>query len=125
MGAVVDRARACIGARFRLHGRDVAHALDCVGVAAHAFGIDRAPAGYALRGGDPAHAIAAIDARLCRTDDAAPGALLLLAVAPFQLHLAIVTPAGFVHADAALRRVVEVPGLPRWPVLAAWRSRED
>ena len=35
---VVARARGCVGARFRLHGRDPATGLDCVGLAAIAIG---------------------------------------------------------------------------------------
>jgi hypothetical protein len=37
------------------------------------------------------------------------------------LHLAIHSGAGFIHADLSLRRTVETPGAPRWPVIAAWR----
>ena len=51
------------------------------------------------------------------------GDLLLMAVAEDQLHLGVLTLRGFVHADARLRRVVETPGLPRWPVIAIYRRR--
>jgi hypothetical protein len=50
-----------------------------------------------------------------------PGDILLLNAGPAQLHLGIWTGAGLIHADAALRRVVETPGLPRWPILSIWR----
>ena len=114
---VVARARACVGTRFRPQGRSIGEGLDCVGVAAHAFGV-AAPAGYAMRGGS-ADAIAARLVALGFV--AAPdGALLLLAGGPHQFHLAVLTEAGFVHADATLRRVVEVPGWPRWPLLSRW-----
>lgn len=120
---VVAAALACVGARFRLHGRRVAQGLDCVGVAAHAFGIEAVPTGYALRGG-AADAIVAVVRRLgfkaCA--DAGPARLLLLDAGPFQFHLAVTTARGFVHADAGLRRVVERPGVPRWPVLGIWRK---
>lgn len=46
---------------------------------------------------------------------------MLCAVAEEQLHLAIHCGASFVHADAQLRRVVETPGEPRWPIIAAFR----
>ena len=36
--------------------------------------------------------------------------------------LAIATDAGIIHADAALRRVVERPGAPPWPIVARWRK---
>lgn len=104
-----------VGARFRLHGRDPASGLDCVGLAALAFGRD-APTGYALRGGDAEAVAASLDAMLVRADGAAAGDLLLLRTGPGQLHLAIRTEGGFVHADAGLRRVVERPGAPPWPV---------
>jgi hypothetical protein len=33
------------------------------------------------------------------------------------------TNAGFVHAHAGIRRVVETPGMPEWPLLAVYRKR--
>lgn len=117
----IERARGAIGARFRLHGRCVAHGLDCVGLAGLAFGI-AVPRGYALRGGSVAQVIAAAEAAgLVRADDARVGDLLLLNAGAGQLHLAIASEAGVIHADAALRRVVERPGVPPWPELARWR----
>ncbi len=53
---VAQAALGTVGSRFRLHGRDSATGLDCVGVALAAMragGFDRAgPEGDALRGGD-------------------------------------------------------------------------
>lgn len=123
--AVVVRARACIGARFLAHGRDPAFGLDCVGVAAVAFGCEVA-GGYALRGGDPARIITGIEQRgLVRGEDPArPGDLLLIAAGHGQLHLAIRTDTGFVHACARLRRVVETPGLPAGTTLGFWREKD-
>jgi hypothetical protein len=46
---------------------------------------------------------------------------MLMRTGPAQLHLAIRTWRGFVHADAALRRVVERPGAPEWEVLGLGR----
>lgn len=51
------------------------------------------------------------------------GDLLLLAPGADQLHLAVLTERGFVHAHAGLRRVVETPGEPQWPTLGAFRRR--
>ena len=120
---IVAAARACIGARFRLHGRALETGLDCVGVVALAYGRERVPAGYALRGGDVADVVAAIAAAgFDRVAVPQPGDLLLLAPGRYQHHLAILTDRGFIHADAGLRRVVEAPGAPRWPLVAAWRS---
>lgn len=118
----VAAARACIGARFRPHGRDPAHGLDCVGLVAIAFA-RAVPGRYALRGGRP-EAVARLiaDAGLAPVDigDAGAGALLLVEVGPGQLHLVVTTPRGFVHADAGLRRVTEAPGRPAGSVIGAW-----
>ena len=124
---IVARARACIGARFRPQGRAPALGLDCIGLAAHATGRP-APSGYGLRGHDPARlarGLAAAGLHAIDAAAAAPGDLLLVAAGPAQLHLLVRTPDGFVHADAGLRRVVEVPGAPRWPLLGAWRAARE
>lgn len=120
----LDRARGAIGVRFRLHGRSVAFGLDCVGLAGLAYGI-AVPRGYALRGGSVAQICAIAQAAgLGRVADARPGDLLLLNVGAGQLHLAIASEGGVIHADAGLRRVVERPGVPPWPELARWRRGE-
>ena len=122
---VADAALALVGAPFRLHGRDAVHGLDCIGVIAAALRgagwVGAVPSGYALRGGDPVAVIAQFDAVLVRGDGTAAGDVLLFRVGPGQLHGAVRTRAGIVHADAALRRVVERPGAADWPLLAAWR----
>ena len=120
MNEVAARARTAVDARFRLHGRDPATGLDCVGLAAFAFGLD-APTGYALRGGDAGAVAARLDAVLARADRDARGDLILMRTGPGQLHLGVRTEAGFIHADAGLRRVVERPGAPPWPILGCWR----
>ncbi|MBA2932990.1 peptidoglycan endopeptidase [Sphingomonas sp. CGMCC 1.13654] len=121
--AVIAAARACIGVRFRLHGRSRETGLDCIGLAALAFGRNCIPAGYALRGGDPDRVASAIESFGFRpTTDARPADLLLFNAGPHQLHLAILTGRGFIHADARLRRVTEVPGPPPWPVIGRWRA---
>lgn len=118
-------ALGCVGARFRLHGREPAHGLDCVGVAAvaaRAVGCAMpVPSGYRLRSGDAAGVAATIDGWLARGAEDAEGALLLARPGLGQLHLAIGVAGGTVHADAGLGRVVMRPGAPPWPVLAAWR----
>ena len=53
----------------------------------------------------------------------AAGDLLVCSVAADQLHLAILTDRGLVHADARLRMVVETPGAAPWPVLSVHRRR--
>lgn len=123
---VAEAARAAIGAKFRLHGRAVAHGFDCIGLVAHALAAGgfrgEVPTGYGMRGGVPAQVAAVLDATgLVRVADALAGDVLLLATGPGQLHLAIATADGCIHADAALRRVVERPGALPWPVLGRWR----
>ncbi len=119
--AVAARALTLVGARFRLHGRDVAGGLDCVGVVALACGAAAVPSGYALRGGDVARVGAVLDARLARGDGRRLGDVLLFSVGAGQLHLGIATIRGLVHADAGLRRVVERPGIAPWVLIGAWR----
>jgi len=120
---VAESARALVGVRFRAQGRDPALGLDCVGVAVaalHGAGVEAAVRrDYALRS-------ARWDARdvpagLTRCDGDAPGDVLLLRVDATQLHVAVRTADGIVHADMGLRRVVERPGAPDWPIVAAWR----
>jgi cell wall-associated NlpC family hydrolase len=121
----LERARGAVGARFRLHGRCKAHGLDCVGLAGLAYGI-AVPRGYALRGGRLAQvADAAAAVGLVRVGDLQPGDLVLFDAGAGQLHLAIASEDGVIHADAALRRVVARPGVPPWPELARWRREED
>jgi hypothetical protein len=122
--AIVAAARACLGARFRLHGRRIASGLDCLGVVGIAYGLSDLPAGYALRGGRTDDLIVGIAARGFVAAALAPARLLLLDAGPFQHHLAVATDRGFVHADASLRRVVETPGAPRWPLLGCWAAPE-
>lgn len=120
----LERARGAIGARFRLHGRTVEDGLDCVGLAALAYAVE-VPRGYALRSGDVARLTAAIAASgLIPARVACAGDLLLFRAGPGQLHLAIASEAGVIHADASLRRVVERPGVPPWTGLGRWRRPE-
>jgi hypothetical protein len=125
---VARAARACLGVRFRPQGRDPAYGLDCVGLAAVAFRAAgheaRVPRGYPLRGGEAAafaRLIGASGLRPVPVEEAGEGDLLLLLAGPAQCHLAVRTDTGFVHADAGLRRVIETPGRPAWPILGAWR----
>ncbi|MEK9209909.1 peptidoglycan endopeptidase [Sphingomonas sp. 2378] len=120
MRGVEAAARALVGVRFRLHGRDPVHGLDCVGLVAAATGRD-APTGYGWRSGDAGPVSALLDAQFPRGEDA-PGAVMLLRAGPGQLHLAIRVSDGIVHADAGLRRVAWRPGAPPWPVLGYWKG---
>jgi murein DD-endopeptidase / murein LD-carboxypeptidase len=121
---IVARARACVGARFRPHGRDPRWGLDCVGVAGIAFG-QHVAGDYPLRGGSVDAIRTLIDRKgltAIPVEHARSGDLALIRAGHTQLHLAVLTDGGFVHADAALRRVVETPGRPGATLIGAWRE---
>ena len=120
--AVVARARALVGTRFRAQGREP-DGVDCVGLVAAALGREGARRDYALRGG----CLAALEAELKRAglvlvSELAAGDVLVMQAGPGQLHLGVWTGSGLVHADAGLRRVAERPGPVPWPVLGVWRE---
>ncbi|ODU69350.1 MAG: hypothetical protein ABT11_12685 [Novosphingobium sp. SCN 66-18] len=113
-----------IGTPFRLHGRDPARGLDCVGLVAEAM--RRAgfhpvpPGGYGLRA-------LSVDALVPHAEASglAPvpddGDVVLARVSPVQAHLLVAAPDGFVHAHAGLGRVTFLPGPLPWPVAREWR----
>jgi cell wall-associated NlpC family hydrolase len=121
-------AERLIGCRFRLHGRDPATGLDCVGVldaALRACGQRPVlPTGYALRTRQPDRLLPppASCGLAPAAGPIASGDVLLVAAGPAQAHLVIAASGGrFVHAHAALRRVVAMPGPLSDPVLHHWR----
>ncbi|HEX8655582.1 MAG TPA: peptidoglycan endopeptidase [Allosphingosinicella sp.] len=123
---VVARARSLIGVRYRPQGRSEETGLDCIGVVILSLGISAASVrrDYRLRG----TGLPAIEAELtrrglvcCPALDPRPGDLGLFEPGPAQVHFAIFTGTGLVHADAASRRVVERPLPAPWPALACWR----
>lgn len=123
---IIGRARSLIGTRFRPQGRG-RDGIDCVGLAAFAFGVEepKVPRGYALRGTSAAEVGALLKA--CGMEPvaaAAPGDLALFAPGPAQLHFAVMTGSGLVHADLGLGRVVERPLPAPWPLVGLWRSSQ-
>ncbi len=121
--AIVGRARALIGTRFRPQGRTVEDGLDCIGVAVLAIDVRPVPRDYALRGNPVRRLATELEAAgLTAVDEMAPGDVLVFAPGAAQLHLGIFTGSGLVHGDAALRRVVERPLPLPWPVLGIWRA---
>jgi len=125
---VVRRARALIGVRFRPQGRDRQAGLDCIGVVAMAFGLTAVRRDYGLRSGDAVELngeFAASGFLPIAATQAGPGDVLLVQAGHRQLHVVILTPEGYLHADAGLRRVVEVPTAVAWPVVGAWRHPEN
>lgn len=126
---LADAAARLIGCPFRLHGRDPATGLDCMGVVVAALAatgaIPHAPTGYRLRN-------LAIDQWLhfatrsglvtapgpIRTDD-----VLLITLGHCQHHLAIAADrASVIHAHAGLGQVVRQPLDPAWQICAKWRA---
>ncbi len=125
-------ARSLVGAPFRLHGRDPATGLDCVGVVAAALALCGAsppdPRGYGLRNRDVTRwlDLAHLAGLTLAEHDERPGDVVLVRPGPGQHHLMILVGSdGFVHAHAGLRRVVIQPGPLSWPVERRWRLAEQ
>ena len=97
-----------------------------MGVVLSTYGLpkDEVPADYRLRGEHLRSAEQHLFRYFVETCVAPQvGDLLLLRVCADQLHFAVQCGASFIHADAGLRRVVEVPGTPPWPLIGTYRPR--
>jgi lipoprotein Spr len=121
------RARAFLGVRFRPQGRLPQLGLDCVGLVICTFGLppDLCRRDYRLRGTYRSELLAGLGGPFRRISpkSARTGDVLVLQVARDQMHLAVATGHGFVHADAKLGRVVETAGALAWPITAVFRRR--
>lgn len=127
---IAARACALVGTRFRPQGRDTATGLDCVGAAAVACGIpsEKVPRNYALRGQRLEEIERGLHGFGCRPVEGnplKPGDVAVCRAGPAQFHLVVIIPSGFVHADAALRRVVQRPDPIPWTIESAWRLAEE
>ena len=120
---VVVRARSLVGCRFRPQGRDPELGLDCVGLVCAAFGLppDSVPRDYRMRGSAVGRIQSELERFFCVVATAAPGDVLLFEVAADQAHLGIMTDRGLIHADVALKAVVERPGTPPWRLVSVHR----
>lgn len=124
--AVSNAALALIGVPFRLHGREVASGLDCVGLVGEvlrkAGGAPVLPDGYSLRmiSVEPLLGFAG---RSGLTDcaDGQEADVVMCRTNPLQPHLLVHVPGGYVHAHASLGRVVFMPEPLAWGVLHCWR----
>lgn len=126
--SLAQSAEQLVGVPFRLHGRDPATGLDCIGLFAAAMALAghpvRVPTGYPLRLRNLAQWLP--DPGECGfTPASAPfsaGDTILLQPGPAQFHLAIADRAdGWIHAHAGLRRVVRVAQLPAGAITTIWR----
>lgn len=129
---VAQTALGLVGIPFLLHGRSVEGGLDCVGLVGlclSAVGKASAvPADYRLRGQYSERACTYFDERdFRRVTDASvvAGDVLLLAPGARQIHLAILTHAGAVHAHMGLGHVVVTPLPLPWRIIAQWRLFGD
>jgi hypothetical protein len=122
------RAQALVGTRFRLQGRGEG-GVDCVGLVLSTFGIsaDEVRPDYRIANNDIEEVRTRLDEHFRRIGKAKlrSGDVMLLAAGKQQLHLAVRTERGFVHAHAGIRRVVETPGMPEWPLLGVYRKRRS
>lgn len=120
-------ARQFIGVPFRLHGRDPAVGLDCVGLVAAALAaMGRTPSvpnSYALRNSniDSLLKFASSNGFGASSDTVRPDDLIMVLPGPAQFHLLVAEhESSFIHAHAGLRRVVRMPGPLGWPVYRHW-----
>jgi len=133
MAATDAEAFACaaesfIGTRFRLHGRDPASGLDCIGLVAASLAVigraPMAPQGYGLHNLSIARWLdhAAPSGLVPAQGPIGRGDVLLVQPSPVQHHLMIASSAGeVIHAHASLRRVVRQPLAPGADIAARWR----
>ena len=126
--AIASAAARLVGAKFRLHGRDPATGLDCVGVVASAF--ERAwirldlPQGYHLRNTSISGFLHMIEGSGLRAAGLPirPGDVVMVMPGPAQHHLLVAeSERSFIHAHASLRRVVRMTGALPWPIEVIWR----
>jgi len=130
---VAQAALRCVGAPFRLHGRDRSVGLDCVGLALLSLQAVRyipvPPDNYRLAGpGRETIMKWAFQSELIEIDKGLgrqAGDILLVHPAPGRSHLLVATASGFVHAHLGCRKVVKVRGDGEWPIAIQWRLRNE
>lgn len=125
---LADAALALVGVPFRLHGRDPATGLDCVGLVVAAMQATGrrpdVPAGYSMANLSVSAwlPMAAASGWMETSGEPMAGDLLFAVPGPARAHLLLATGTGaFVHAHAGLRRVVHTPPPLPWPIRRQWR----
>lgn len=125
--ALAEAALELVGVPFRLHGRDPATGLDCVGLVAEALRrCGRSvtpPHGYAMRALDVTPLLS-LASRSGLVEVEQDGAVILARVHALQPHLLIAVSGGFVHAHAGLGRVTVLPQPLPWRVIRLWNLAE-
>jgi murein DD-endopeptidase / murein LD-carboxypeptidase len=125
----VAAARLCLGARFRLQGRQPETGLDCIGLiiwSAKRAGLVVPDAQDYLLSDNPARLDAGLlAAPIVPIDPAtiAAGDIVRLLSNGQPLHLAICGSESLIHADIKCRKVVEQRLTPAWreQIVAAYR----
>ncbi len=129
---IAEVALELCGTKFRLHGRNAEHGLDCVGLAARCLSatdlVCDVPNGYSIRGGSAEQIsevmILAGFLALPSGEPLREGDIALVRPSPVQWHLMVRTHCGFVHAHAGLGKVVLTPGEAQWPIETVFRIGE-
>lgn len=126
--ALANAAIGLVGVPFRLHGRNPATGLDCVGLVAAAM--ERAgfrpiaPQGYSLRT-LTLHPLLEFATASGLEPVEKLGDVWLAQVHSLQFHLLVAACGGAVHAHAGLGRVVFLPDPMTWPIVMRWRLADE
>lgn len=125
-------AASLIGVPFRLYGRNTCAGVDCVGLVAACLGATGrtfdVPRRYQLRGDYAAVAcsfFASTSFGLVTENIWQAGDIILVRIAARQLHFAVITIDGAVHAHMGLGRVVLTPLPLMWGTIGHWRFQGD
>ena len=125
-------AASLIGVPFRLHGRNADAGVDCVGLVGACLAatgrVFDVPRSYRLRGDYDAVAhsffagasFAPVQENIWQAGD-----IVLVRIAAQQLHFAVITSDGAVHAHMGLGRVVLTPLPLPWVTIGHWRFQGD
>ncbi len=129
---LAEAAASFVGAPFRLHGRDPASGIDCIGLLGCSLrkaGVNhQLPIGYKLRNesADPWLVCASLSglSEICDTIKA--GDVLLVSPSPGQFHIMIAEhSASFIHAHIGFQRVIREPAPASISLIKHWRLEPE